>query len=56
MTILGCGLVILVTSVSVRVVAYTNSLYLIGQPRVVASDVVNLVSRVRTVVHIRNST
>jgi len=44
------------TNVSVRVVAHTDGIHLIEQPRVVASDVANLVSIVRIVVCIRNST
>jgi len=42
--------------VSVRVVARTDGLHLIGQPQVVASDVANLVLRVRIVARIGNST
>jgi len=52
----GCGLVILVTRVSMQVVARMNFLHLIRQSQVVASDVVNLVSRVRIVNRIENST
>jgi len=54
--ILGYGLLILVTSVSVRVVAHMEGLHLIGQSQVVANGVANLVSRVRIVVRIENST
>ena len=54
--ILGCGLVILVTSVSLRGVAHKDSLHLIGQSQVVASGVANLMSRVEIVVCIGNST
>jgi len=38
----GGGLVILVTSMSVQVVAHTDGLHLLRQSRVEASDVVNL--------------
>jgi len=51
----SCGLVILVIGVRVRVVARTDGLHLIRQLRVVANDIVNLVSRVRIVVRIGNS-
>jgi len=56
MAIPGCGLVILVTDVSVRVVPLTEGLHLIWQSQVVANGVVDLVSRVRIMVHIGNST
>ena len=56
MAIPGCGLVILVTSVSLQVVTRTDGLHLIRQSQVVASDVANLVSRVRIVFRIGNST
>jgi len=50
--ILRYGMVILVTGVSVRVVTRTNGFHLIGQSRVVAGDVANLVSRLQIVVRI----
>jgi len=48
--------VLLVTVVSMQVVARMDGLHLIRQSRVMASDIANLVSKVRIVVHIRNST
>jgi len=50
------GLVILVTSVSMRVVTHMDGLHLIRQSRVTANDVANLVLRVWVVVRIGNST
>jgi len=52
----GCGLVILVTSVNVRVVARTNYLHLIRQSQFVVGDVANFVMRVQIVLRIGNST
>ena len=46
MAILSCGLMIMVTGVSVRVMARTEGLHLIGQSWVVASGAFNLVLRV----------
>jgi len=45
-----------VTGVGVWVVARTDGLHLIRQPRVLANDVANLVLRVRIVIRIGNST
>jgi len=52
----GCGVVILVTGLIMRVVARMDGLQLIRQSWVVAIGVVNLVSRVRIMVRIGNST
>jgi len=54
--VLDCGLMILVTDVSMQVMARVDGLHLIRQSQIVASDVANLVSRVRIVIRIRNST
>jgi len=48
--------VTLLTNVSIRVVARMKGLHLIGQSRVVASGVTNLVLRVQITFRIQNST
>ena len=53
--ILGCGLVILENYISMRVVAHIYWLHMFKRSRVVASDVANLVLRIRIVIRRENS-